>query len=76
MGYTLDFDRLIAKTDEASPAFIQELVRKAALIAAEENSLNDGTLSVTDEHFDVALRELVLDGELTRSLLGFRQTQR
>jgi hypothetical protein len=71
-----DFDRLITKTDEASPAFIQELVRKAALIAAEENSLHDGTLRVTDEHFDLALRELVLGGDLTRNMLGFRQGQR
>jgi hypothetical protein len=74
-GLTLalnDADRLIAKTEGASPAFIQELVRKAALMAAEEDSTSNGTLRLTDEHFDVALQELLLgSGELTRNLLGF-----
>jgi ATP-dependent 26S proteasome regulatory subunit len=74
-GLVLDLsdpDRLIAKTEGASPAFIQELVRKAALIAAEENSTADGTLRLTDAHLEAALRELVLGGgELTRNLLGF-----
>ena len=40
-GLTLalaDPERLIARTEGASPAFIQELVRKAALIAAERKS--------------------------------------
>jgi hypothetical protein len=74
-GLTLDLadpDRLIAKTDGASPAFIQELVRKAALFAAEDDSVADGTLRLTDVHFDEALKELLLGGgELTRNLLGF-----
>jgi hypothetical protein len=70
-----DTDRLIAKTDGASPSFIQELMRKAALIAAEENSLADGKLRVTDSHCATALRELVLGGgELTRNLLGFSKS--
>jgi ATP-dependent 26S proteasome regulatory subunit len=68
-------DRLIVKTEGASPAFIQELMRKAALIAAEENSLSDNRLRVTDAHCDAALRELVLGGGgLTRSLLGFAES--
>ena len=63
---------IIARTHGASPAFIQELVRKASLIAAEAGSLRDGTLQVSDSHLDLALRELVLGGgDLTRSLLGF-----
>ena len=74
-GLVLDLqepERLIGKTDGASPAFIQELVRKAALVAAEEGSAADGSLKVTDAHFDTALREMVYGGgELTRSLLGF-----
>src|SRR5439155_2255498 len=41
-----DRDRLIVKTEGASPAFIQEMIRKAALIAAEENSFTDGRIRV------------------------------
>jgi AAA+ superfamily predicted ATPase len=65
-------DSLIARTEGASPAFIQELIRKAALIAAEQKSQQDDMLRLTDAHFDEALRELVLGGgKLTRNLLGF-----
>lgn len=63
---------LVARTEGASPAFIQELLRKAALFAAEEASTNNGSLRVTDRHCDLALRELLLGGGgLTRQLLGF-----
>ncbi|HZO88376.1 MAG TPA: ATP-binding protein [Chthonomonadaceae bacterium] len=65
-------DRVVSKTEGASPAFIKELVRKAALIAAEENSRNNGTLRLMDNHFHLALEELLIGGgELTRNLLGF-----
>jgi hypothetical protein len=74
-GLTLalaDEDRLVAKIEGASPAFIQELMRKAALIAAEENGGADGSLRVSDAHCDLALQELLLGGgNLTRNLLGF-----
>ena len=63
---------MIARTDGASPAFIQELIRKAALIAAEQQSSGEESLRLTDADFDEALRELLLGGgELTRNLLGF-----
>lgn len=68
-----DMDRLIARTEGASPAFIAELVRKASLFAVEENSLHEGTPRLTDRHFELALRELLLHGgELTRRLFGFK----
>jgi len=64
--------RFIEKTEGASPAFIQELIRKAALASAEESPGAD-SLRVTDRHLETALRDLLLSGgELTRSLLGFR----
>ena len=67
-----DHDRLISKIEGASPAFIKELMRKAALIASEEDCNKDGALRVTDAHCEAALEELVLGGrELTRNLLGF-----
>lgn len=74
-GLRLDLrepDRLIARTDGASPAFLQEMVRKAALVSADDPAEPDGTLQVNDAHFDTALREMLFGGgELTRNLLGF-----
>jgi hypothetical protein len=60
-----------------SPAFIRELLRKAALLAVlptggsgESDGVTDAIV-VTDQHLDQAMHELVLDGgELTRRLLG------
>jgi len=72
-GLTLrltELDRFIAKTEGASAAFIRELLRKAALFAADEMLDNP---VVTDRHVDEALHELVVaGGELTKSLLGAR----
>jgi ATP-dependent 26S proteasome regulatory subunit len=66
-----DLESLIARTDGASPAFLQELFRKAALMAAERGERSD-PLRVTGADFDRAIHELVeVGGELTRSLLGF-----
>jgi hypothetical protein len=63
-------DRLIADLDGVSPAFIRELLRRAALVAAEES---DGALRVTAEHLRSALEELRTGaGELTNTLLGAR----
>jgi cell division protease FtsH len=56
---------IVVRTDGASPAFIRELVRKAALYAAR-----DGSATVTDAHFGEALEQLDAGGRLTRSLLG------
>ena len=60
-----------------SPAFIRELLRKAALLAVlptGRTGSQDGDIDaivVTEQHLDQAMHELVLDGgELTRRLLG------
>jgi hypothetical protein len=70
-GLTLnvqDLPRFIERTDGASPAFIRELMRKAALFAADDGD----ELAVSDRHIDEALHELLVEGgELTKSLLGF-----
>lgn len=70
-GLTLDLrdlDRLIDRTAGVSAAFIRELLRKAALIAADEP-----TPTITDDHLDAALHELAVQGgDLLRSLLGVR----
>jgi len=61
-------DQLIAKTEGVSAAFIRELLRKAALYAADE--MPDQPV-VMDKHVNEALHELtVAGGDLTKSLLG------
>jgi hypothetical protein len=71
-GLTLevaDLPRLIKRTEGASAAFIRELLRRAALFAAEEAN----EIVVSDRHLDLALHDLVMQGgELTKSLLGFQ----
>ena len=52
-------DGLLAELDGVSPAFIRELLRRAALVAADES---DGPLRVTPRHLEAALRELRLAG--------------
>ena len=65
-----DEDDAIAALEGTSPAFIRELLRRAALLAAEQS---DGPLEVTDGHLRAALAELRQGGgELTQSLLGAR----
>jgi hypothetical protein len=57
----------VARTEGASGAFIRELLRKAAVFAADER---DGLL-VEDRHLDEALHELLVEGGvLTKTLLG------
>jgi ATP-dependent 26S proteasome regulatory subunit len=71
-GLTLrvaDLDRLVARTEGVSPAFICELLRKAALLAVDGDG--DGEIVVEDRHLDQALLELAVEGgEVTRRLLG------
>jgi ATP-dependent 26S proteasome regulatory subunit len=68
----VDVESLLDRTEGASPAFIQELFRKAALMAAERGERSD-PLRLTTGDFERALRELIeFGGELTRTLLGFR----
>ena len=64
-----DWPKLIERTAGASGAFIRELLRKAAVFAAEEN--DDATLVVRDQHIEEGLAELlIVGGHLTKSLLG------
>ena len=67
-----ELDRLVQRTEGVSPAFIRELLRKAALLAALPTpGAGDDGIVVEDQHLDDAMRELVLDGgDLTSRLLG------
>jgi hypothetical protein len=61
--------RVVDRTRGVSAAFIRELLRKAALFAAEEDGA--GPLVVREGHLDEALHDLVIEGgELTKTLLG------
>ena len=65
-----NLDQIITRSNGVSAAFIRELVRKAALFAADETD-TDTEIVVADRHLDEALREMiVIGGDLTRSLLG------
>jgi hypothetical protein len=60
-------ERLLDQTEGVSAAFIRELMRKAALFAADEGA----QIVVEDRHIAEALHELVVEGgELTKRLLG------
>ncbi|HEY2159219.1 MAG TPA: AAA family ATPase, partial [Isosphaeraceae bacterium] len=64
-----DLSRFIARTDGASAAFIRELLRRAALFAADDGA----DIVVADRHLDSAMHDLVVQGgDLTKSLLGYR----
>lgn len=68
----VDPEPLLDRTDGASPAFIAELFRKAALMAAERGEESD-PLKLTDADFAAAVRELVeFGGVLTQQLLNYR----
>jgi hypothetical protein len=62
-----DLERFVVRTRGVSAAFVRELVRKAALAAADR----EGPLVATSQDLEDALQELLFEsGELTRSLLG------
>lgn len=68
-----DWSGLIARTAGVSGAFIRELLRKAAVFAAEDDGATE--LVVRDRHVEEALDELlVAGGPLTQSLLGAART--
>jgi hypothetical protein len=63
----VDLDALVPLTEGVSPAYIKELLRKAALLAAEA-----GSAAVRQEHVTDAMTELGEGGRLAERLLGFR----
>jgi hypothetical protein len=64
--------RWVDQTNGVSPAFIEELLRKAALMATERGETSR-PMQLRDQDFHDAIRELVyFGGELTQKLLGYR----
>jgi ATP-dependent 26S proteasome regulatory subunit len=69
-----DLERWVARTERASPAFLEELLRRAVLMAAERGEQAEPP-RVRDEDLEKALGELVyFGGEMTQKLLGFRSS--
>jgi ATP-dependent 26S proteasome regulatory subunit len=60
-----DRSAVVAETDGVSPAFLRELVRKAAL-----HAVRAGSPRVEDGHFREALDLLERGGSITRAMLG------
>lgn len=66
-----DLGAWVKRTKGVSAAFIRELLRKAAVLAADDAPPTGSALVVTDKHVEEALAELlVAGGPLTRALLG------
>jgi ATP-dependent 26S proteasome regulatory subunit len=63
----IDLDGLVARIDGASPAYVKELLRKAALFAALSGSPD----RVVQQHVDDAMSELEAGGELAKRIVGF-----
>jgi hypothetical protein len=63
----LDIRRQAERTDGASPAYIKELLRKAAVLALASG---DGA-RLSDEYVEQAIQELTEGGRLGQRILGF-----
>ncbi len=68
-----NLEMVIERTDGVTASFLKELLRRAALIAADSGASDGERLSVSAGHLDEALEELMdTRNAMTRSLLGGR----
>jgi len=70
-------DSVLERTDGVTASFLKELLRRAAVVAAERGPAGDGVpagrLEVTADQLDIALGELMdTRNAMTRTLLGGR----
>jgi cell division protease FtsH len=67
-----DINEWVRRTKGVSAAFIRELLRKAAVLAADDNEAStDGELVIGERHMEEAATELLIaGGTLTKTLLG------
>jgi hypothetical protein len=67
----VDLDAVIARTEAVTAPFLKEMLRKAALLAAEDDDGAEGAIRLSDAHVSAALDQLLASqGQLTRVLLG------
>ncbi len=76
-----DAESVITRTEGVTASFIKELLRRAALVAAEEDDgaadLTDAPITVTERHLSVALDQLLdTRSRLTQALLGGGPSER
>jgi ATP-dependent 26S proteasome regulatory subunit len=70
----VDLDGVIERTEGVTAAFLKELLRKAALLAAEADGAGNGPIRVTGPDLATALDQLLAGrSQLTRVLLGGQQ---
>lgn len=62
----VDLDRYVDRTSGASPAYIKEMLRRSALLAAIA-----GSATVGYEHLDTSMAELESGSELAKRIVGF-----
>jgi SpoVK/Ycf46/Vps4 family AAA+-type ATPase len=73
----VDLNQWVSRTSGASPAFLEELIRRAATFAlgTSETSKKRETIRLTNAELESAIREILDSGGLlTRRLLGFDAT--
>lgn len=76
-----DPDAVITRTDGVTASFIKELLRRAAIVSAEEDQLSNADsqapIRITDVHLNAALDQLLdTSSALTQTLLGGGPAQR
>jgi hypothetical protein len=66
-------DSVLDRTDGVTASFLKELLRRAAVVAADrEDQPEDGRLDVTADDLDTALDDLLdTRNQMTRTVLGF-----
>lgn len=68
----VDVGDIADRIEGASPAYVKELLRKAALLAVTDHRREGDGAVVTADHVEAALAELSEGGRLAQRLLGFQ----
>jgi hypothetical protein len=69
-------DTILDRTDGVTASLLKELLRRAAVVAAERDDSPDEALMVTAEDLDTALEELLnTRNQMTRAVLGYRNDE-
>ena len=67
-------DDVLDRTDGVTASFLKELLRRAAVVAADRESSADTALTVSTDDLTTALDELLdTRNQMTRAVLGFRE---
>jgi ATP-dependent 26S proteasome regulatory subunit len=67
-------DEVLERTDGVTASFLKELLRRAAVLAADSETDDSTTLKVTADDLDAALADLLdTRNQMTRAALGLRE---